>query len=93
MDYYDSIADGYDELHGEEQERKFKHVLSKMEFQTDSSVLDVGCGTGLVSRYIESKITGIDPSINLLKIARSRLFQVLCAVERDYEGYIFGPAV
>jgi demethylmenaquinone methyltransferase/2-methoxy-6-polyprenyl-1,4-benzoquinol methylase len=76
MNYYDSIAEGYDNLHGEEQARKFKLVLENIEIPPDKRVLDVGCGTGLAFNHIDSHITGIDPSIELLKIAKNRLFQV-----------------
>jgi 16S rRNA G1207 methylase RsmC len=41
-------------------------------------LLDVGCGTGVDDKYIKNKypfidITGIDPDINALNIARHNL--------------------
>ena len=78
MDYYDSIAEGYDELHGEEQARKFK-VISKHAGLTDrSTMLDVGCGTGLSAVHLPGRITGIDPAKKLLDLARGRLSNVIC---------------
>jgi hypothetical protein len=44
--YYNIIAAGYDELHLEEQKRKLKTLLTKLEVRTTDWVLDVGCGSG-----------------------------------------------
>jgi ubiquinone/menaquinone biosynthesis C-methylase UbiE len=76
MDYYNTIAEGYDELHSEEQARKFKLILDNFEFAPDSTVLDVGCGSGLSACFIDPPIIGADPAGELLKLARSRLWQV-----------------
>ena len=63
---YDAIASSYDQLHGEEQRRKFnlvKHAIT-------GSVLDVGCGTGIVWKEWKGKpVTGIDPSQKLIEQA------------------------
>jgi len=76
MDYYDTMASGYDELHREEQARKFNLVFKKINIDPSSLVLDVGCGTGLLQEHTRSRIVGIDPAVELLKIAGNRLFQV-----------------
>jgi ubiquinone/menaquinone biosynthesis C-methylase UbiE len=76
--YYDSIAKGYDELHGEEQLKKLE--LIGKEIKTDSSLkdfirpiyklLDVGCGSGISTAFFKVKEKfGIDPSKELTKIA------------------------
>ncbi len=59
--YYDSIADSYNELHGNEQKKKLHLILP---FLDSDSILDVGCGTGIAS--LPSAV-GIDPSKQLLK--------------------------
>ena len=59
--YYDEIADSYNELHGEEQKKKLRLILP---FIDSSSVLDVGCGTGIAS--VDFAV-GIDPSKSLLE--------------------------
>ncbi|MGV8086580.1 MAG: class I SAM-dependent methyltransferase [Candidatus Woesearchaeota archaeon] len=76
--YYNSIAKGYDELHGEEQLEKLE--LIGKEINNDSklhdfikpnyTLLDVGCGTGISTGFfkVKEKI-GIDPSSELIKIA------------------------
>jgi ubiquinone/menaquinone biosynthesis C-methylase UbiE len=77
--YYDSIAKGYDELHGEEQLKKLE--LIGREIQIDSKLkdfikptfklLDVGCGTGISTGFFKAKDKeGIDPSTKLINIAR-----------------------
>ncbi len=76
--YYNSIASGYDELHGEEQLIKLE--LIGREIKTDSklsdfikpdySLLDVGSGTGISTGFFKVKDkAGIDPSKELIRIA------------------------
>lgn len=50
---YDEVAEIYDELYGGEQRRK--HVLVKnLLHPGTSTVLDLGCGTGLFAEYLPS---------------------------------------
>jgi len=67
-DYYNLIADGYDELHKEEQEKKLEIIKKELEIKPETKLLDVGCGTGISSNF-KCDVTGIDPSEELLKIA------------------------
>ena len=72
--YYDKISKGYDRLHGEEQRNKLKIIKenlqkNKIKINKNTKLLDVGCGTGLSSDF-KCKVVGIDPSIELLKIAK-----------------------
>ena len=50
MDYYSSIAKGYDELHKEEQLKKLqiiaKHIKPK------GLLLDIGAGTGISTSFL-----------------------------------------
>jgi len=58
---YKEIAKGYDELYGEEQEKKLekiKHVLK-------GKILDIGAGTGIVARHFKN-VTSLDPCKELL---------------------------
>ncbi len=70
MPYYDAIAKGYDELHGEEQLKKLSIIKSNIKTDNGTKILDVGCGTGISSRF-ECGVVGIDPSINLVKENRN----------------------
>ncbi len=67
--YYDQIASGYDEWHGEEQLRKAHIVLQNLEVKPADALLDVGCGTARYLSLFPCKKTGIDPSFELLKRA------------------------
>jgi ubiquinone/menaquinone biosynthesis C-methylase UbiE len=55
MRYYAQIAQGYEELHREEQLGKLKLVMQRMPHQKTDKVLDVGCGTGLSELLQQAK--------------------------------------
>lgn len=71
MEYYDSIASGYDELHEEEQLRKLAIIKKELMINAKTKLLDVGCGTGISSGF-DCNVVGVDPSSELLKIARKK---------------------
>ncbi len=62
MDYYNSIAKGYNRLHKEEQLRKLKTIGQYL--PGHALILDVGCGSGFSS--VLGNVLGIDPSRKLL---------------------------
>jgi ubiquinone/menaquinone biosynthesis C-methylase UbiE len=69
-DYYNEIAEGYDALHREEQERKIKLILETFPFDTNEKLLDVGCGTGFSLEMWPCKdCTGAEPSAAMIKQA------------------------
>lgn len=49
--WYDSIANSYDELYANDQFLKYE-ILSKYLNKDVGNLLDVGCGTGLLLRYL-----------------------------------------
>ncbi len=59
---YDEIAKGYDELYGEEQEKKLKLVAHVIK----GRVLDIGAGTGIVAKRFPN-VVSLDPSKDMLK--------------------------
>lgn len=65
MDYYDAIAEGYDELHREEQLEKLAIIRQHLRITPKTKLLDVGCGTGISSDF-PCEVMGIDPSAKLL---------------------------
>ncbi|MBR9678661.1 MAG: class I SAM-dependent methyltransferase [Nanoarchaeota archaeon] len=62
MNYYNAIAKGYNELYGEEQLEKFEIIKNELV----GRVLDIGCGTGIITKKIENAV-GIDNSWKMLK--------------------------
>ena len=66
MPSYNQIAKSYNELHGEEQEKKLKIIKTLIKVKKTTKILDVGCGTGISSDF-NCSIIGIDPSEALLK--------------------------
>jgi len=73
--HYDRLADIYDTLYGNEQSVKIKVALGAVPISGSDAVLDVGCGTGLLSDHIGDVVdllAGIDTSLGLLKIAADR---------------------
>jgi ubiquinone/menaquinone biosynthesis C-methylase UbiE len=78
--YYDESADRYDRLHGGDQNLEHVRALEKswplLECLVDS-VLDVGCGTARSLHWFAQRkpslaLNGVDPSSELLKIAKER---------------------
>ncbi len=70
MNYYDEIAQGYEELHKEEQLKKIKLIQEHLKVNSEDKLLDVGCGTGLITEPWPCQRYGIDPSVKLLEKAR-----------------------
>ena len=65
-DYYNSIATGYNELHGEEQIKKMKLIKKNFGVKSNNNLLlDIGCGTGFSSNW-DCKVVGLDPNKKLL---------------------------
>ena len=67
MTYYDQIAQGYNELHFDEQKKKAGIILKELKIKQTDKLLDVGCGTGKITELFPCKVIGIDPSKELLK--------------------------
>lgn len=67
MASYDDIAPGYNELHGAEQARKAQIIAQHLTTTKNDKILDVGCGTGLGSKFLHGAKTGIDTSHGLLR--------------------------
>jgi|SRR3989344_135371 len=69
MNYYSKIAGSYDELHEEEQLNKLKLISKYIKVKKDDLLLDIGCGTGISTRFFKCKTVGIDNSKSMIKKA------------------------
>ena len=75
------VAEAYDALGGriydlryaEEQESKYRLLLERIRPEAADVVLDVGCGTGLLLKKLDSNGVGLDVSSGLLSAAKSRI--------------------
>ncbi len=75
MHNYNQSAHVYDTQYSEEQEAKIKTLVQNLALKHDSTVLDVGCGTGLLVKHLVGKtefLAGIDISRGLLKEAKRK---------------------
>ena len=75
MDYYSSIAKGYNELHSKEQWEKVNLILKQLtKKEINSKILDIGCGTALYEKAFKN-YTGIDPSKGMLEQSKANIKQ------------------
>ena len=75
MQRYDLTANIYDMRYSEEQTAKIGAAIQNVRIGKETSVLDVGCGTGLLFNHIASKartIVGLDISRKILAQAKER---------------------
>lgn len=73
--FYDEISKGYDELHMIEQLQKMSEILASLGSDVpkrQEKLLDVGCGSGISTSVWNCDCTGIDPSENLIAIAKKK---------------------
>ncbi len=75
MEYYDSISEGYDGLHKEEQLKKIRILRANLNIKKEDYLLDVGTGTGFALEMFNCKKIGIDPSAELIKKAKSTVLK------------------
>ena len=67
-DYYNSISEGYDELHGDEQQIKAEIIAGELELDRTAKLLDIGCGTGTSMKPFNCEKIGVDNSEDLLSL-------------------------
>ena len=73
IDYYDYIAPFYDQIYNEEQKAKIDVALRHINIVKESVILDAGCGTGFLFKYLSEKVrllVGLDTSPGILKEAK-----------------------
>lgn len=67
---YDLTADIYDARYKNIQFEKFKILLR--DISLSGKLLDLGCGTGLLSEFLNAQLFGTDLSFKMLKKAKQR---------------------
>jgi len=74
MQSYDITAEMYEERYSDEQQRKYKKALEKVNI-SGKALLDVGCGSGLFFREVSKDamiVVGVDISLRLLLKAKEQ---------------------
>jgi len=94
MRRYDVTARMYEERYEEEQAVKYKAALKHLNVARHNSVLDVGCGTGLLFSHVAAEaqtVVGVDISRLLLRQAkeRARDFRNVQVVQADADHMPF----
>lgn len=64
MDFYNTIANSYNELHGEEQLQKFMFINNIVPIK--GKVLDIGCGDCQLSAIFNTDYKGVEPAKQLV---------------------------
>ena len=72
--YYDRLASEYEEheAYREEPSEDLPGLLHAIALLPPARVLDVACGTGLLTQHLGSEVTGLDQSEAMLEVARGR---------------------
>ena len=84
-----------------------RHIVSLLELKTEDRVLDLGCGTGVLTRMIADKLDakaggvslGIDAAAKMIRVARKKResetcrFEVAAAEDLPFETASFDAAV
>jgi ubiquinone/menaquinone biosynthesis C-methylase UbiE len=92
MRRYDLTAQLYDMRYAEEQEAKYNVALGNL--NATGTILDVGCGTGLLFSHVAAEaeaVVGVDVSAKLLFEARERArrFRIVHLVQADADHLPF----
>ena len=73
--FYSVIANSYNFLYREEQEKKLDIIEKFLKINKNTTILDVGCGTGISLERFQNKckeIIGLDPNKELLKQCKGK---------------------
>ncbi|MFH0977899.1 MAG: class I SAM-dependent methyltransferase [Candidatus Woesearchaeota archaeon] len=68
---YNSISQGYNELHSQEQQKKLALIKHHFKVKKSDLLLDVGCGTGISSDF-DCKVIGVDSSFEMLRQSKKQ---------------------
>jgi len=74
IEYYNKLSCVYNALYGHEQRLKINEALKTIHIKSSDTILDAGCGTGLLFSYIANSaklIIGVDISPQALEVAKN----------------------
>ncbi len=90
--YFNRHASNWDKHHREQEFQRIDEILSRIDITKDDHILDVACGTGILTNKLLSKgitqIIGIDISAKMMKIYKSKYPQ-LTAITDSFEDHNF----
>ncbi len=86
---YDSTARSYEGLHKEEQLNKIRIICSEIKPGSSDKLLNIGCGPYFSSPFFNCKKYGIDPSEELLAMAKDAEVKVGMAEDLPYVDNFF----
>jgi SAM-dependent methyltransferase len=97
LEEYGKLAPHYDRRWSFYVERTLRETLSRLELRAGESLLDVGCGTGMLLEALsisvpDAKLSGVDPSPEMLEVARKRLDAAVILEESHAESLPFPDA-
>ncbi len=93
MNYYNSISEGYNRLHREEQLNKIRLIKDNLKIKKQDFLLDVGCGTGIFAEEFDCIKIGIDPSIDMLKQGKDAFYIQAYAENLPFKDNCFDKVI
>jgi ubiquinone/menaquinone biosynthesis C-methylase UbiE len=70
---YNSTAEVYNKRYAQIQSKKYQLALQNINLDKESTILDLGAGTCLLSKFLNRNIISIDLSFNMLKQSPNKL--------------------
>ncbi len=74
-EFFDRLANEWDS-HEKNKTAEIKTLLDKLNINKNSKILDIACGTGIISQLLvglsDGEVTGIDLSLNMIEIAKEK---------------------
>jgi ubiquinone/menaquinone biosynthesis C-methylase UbiE len=94
---YGKLAATYDRRWSFYVQETLRGTLNRLAFEPGESLLDVGCGTGVLLEALsisvpDAKLSGADPSPEMLEIARKRLDEAVLLEQSPAESLPFSDA-
>jgi ubiquinone/menaquinone biosynthesis C-methylase UbiE len=94
---YDEVAEAYDRVRGPIHDAPARDLVRAVELPPDGRLLDVGTGTGLAARSVDSGVAvGVDVSIGMAKIAKEKGLErvaLAAAVDLPFRNETFDAVV